>query len=578
MSERAVNSPAPRDQAEIADLRARLAEAEETLDAIRNGEVDALIVNQGRDQAIYTLENADRPYRLLVEQMQEGALTISADGRVLYCNRRMAELLDAELEDVLGAKLSDYAADEHRQRLDTVIARATTTEVRTEINFKSRSGTRRPVQVSFATLAGDAGPVTCGIVSDLTDRVRQNKELQDLNEKLLNEMRDRGLAEAQLRQAQKMEAVGQLTGGLAHDFNNLLAAISGNLQLLERRISQGRLTGIERYLENAGTATQRAAALTQRLLAFSRRQTLDPRPTDINKLIAGMQALIRGSVGPDVTLEFVGAVGLWTARVDATQLEGAILNLCINARDAMAPNGGRITIETANKWLDDRNAAERELPAGQYLSICVTDTGSGMTPEVEAHAFDPFYTTKPIGKGTGLGLSMVYGFARQSGGQIRIYTEIGKGTTMCLYLPRYHGEAERDHHVLVPLSEHGGGETVLVIDDEAAIRAMLVEILRECGYRTLEAGDGPAGLQILQSNAPIDLLISDVGLPGGMNGRQVADAARVLRPGLKVLFITGYAENAVLGNGQLEPGMEVVTKPFDMSVLADKVRELIDRG
>lgn len=567
-------SSAPDD---IHELRARLREAEETLDAIRNGEVDALVVNRGHDTTIYTLENADRPYRLLVEQMQEGALTLSADGRVLYCNRRLAEMLGAELEQVLGKALTDYAADGDKPRLKTLIALAATAEVREEISFQDAKGNERPVQVSLATLAGDAGPVTCGIVSDLTDRVRQNNELIDVNAKLLSEMRDREHAEAQLRQAQKMEAVGQLTGGLAHDFNNLLAAISGNLQLLERRVAQGRLTGIERYIENAGTAAQRAAALTQRLLAFSRRQTLDPHPTDVNKLIAGMQALIRGTVGPDIELEVVGGIGLWTARIDPTQLENAILNLCINARDAMAPNGGRITIETANKWMDERSAAACELPAGQYLSICVSDTGTGMSPEVVAHAFDPFYTTKPIGQGTGLGLSMVYGFARQSGGQVRIYTEIGKGTTMCLYLPRHHGTAENKDPVSTPLSEHGGGETVLVIDDEPPIRALIVEILRECGYVPLEAQDGPSGLRTLEAEIRIDLLITDVGLPGGMNGRQVADAARILRPELKVLFITGYAENAVLGNGHLEPGMEVVTKPFDMAALADKIRDLIDQ-
>ena len=410
---------------------------------------------------------------------------------------------------------------------------------------------------------------------------RRAEQLQTFNDfletSIASALAARDRSEAQLRQAQKMEAVGQLTGGLAHDFNNLLAAISGNLQLLGRRVAQGRLTGIEKYLDNAGAAAQRAAALTQRLLAFSRRQTLDPHPTDVNKLLTGMQVLIRGSVGPNIELEIVGGIGLWTARVDATQLESAILNLCINARDAMAPDGGRITIESANKWLDERNAAERELPAGQYLSICVTDTGCGMTPEVMTHAFDPFYTTKPIGQGTGLGLSMVYGFARQSGGQVRIYSEIGKGTTMCLYLPRHLGSAETEEQVPLALIHHGGGETILVIDDEAPIRAMLVEILHECGYTTLEAADGPGGLKILQSGAHLDLLITDVGLPGGMNGRQIADAARVMRPGLKVLFITGYAENAVLGNGQLEPGMEVVTKPFDMNALADKVRDLIDQ-
>ena len=570
-------SPTPIDQASIEDLRERLREAEETLEAIRNGEVDALVVQRGPESAIYTLENADRPYRLLVERMQEGALTLSPEGRVLYCNRRLAELIGAEPEKIVGAALSDYAAEDHRQRLDTLIMLAQSSEVRAEIMLHNKSGARRPVQISLATLPGDAGPITCRIISDLTDRVRQNTELQEVNAKLVSEMRDRATAEAQLRQAQKMEAVGQLTGGLAHDFNNLLAAISGNLQLLGRRVAQGRLTGIEKYLDNAGAAAQRAAALTQRLLAFSRRQTLDPHPTDVNKLLTGMQVLIRGSVGPNIELEIVGGIGLWTARVDATQLESAILNLCINARDAMAPDGGRITIESANKWLDERNAAERELPAGQYLSICVTDTGCGMTPEVMTHAFDPFYTTKPIGQGTGLGLSMVYGFARQSGGQVRIYSEIGKGTTMCLYLPRHLGSAETEEQVPLALIHHGGGETILVIDDEAPIRAMLVEILHECGYTTLEAADGPGGLKILQSGAHLDLLITDVGLPGGMNGRQIADAARVMRPGLKVLFITGYAENAVLGNGQLEPGMEVVTKPFDMNALADKVRDLIDQ-
>jgi CheY-like chemotaxis protein len=337
------------------------------------------------------------------------------------------------------------------------------------------------------------------------------------------------------------------------------------------------LGGIERYIDNAKTATQRAAALTQRLLAFSRRQTLDPHPTDVNKLVNGMEDLIRGTVGPNIALEIVGAAGLWTARIDPAQLENALLNLCINARDAMAPNGGRITIETANKWLDDRAATERDLAPGQYLSISVSDTGSGMTPEIVAHAFDPFYTTKPLGKGTGLGLSMVYGFARQSGGQIRIYTEIGKGTTMCLYLPRYAGEADADVAPASRLINHGGGEVVMVIDDEPPIRALILEVLKECGYQAIEAGDGPAGLRILQSDTRIDLLVTDVGLPGGMNGRQVADAARVVRPDLKILFITGYAENAAVGNGHLEPGMDVMTKPFDMVALSDKVRDLIDR-
>jgi CheY-like chemotaxis protein len=373
-----------------------------------------------------------------------------------------------------------------------------------------------------------------------------------------------------------MEAVGQLTGGIAHDFNNLLAGISGSLELMERRLVQGRFGGLERYIAAAQGASRRAATLTQRLLAFSRRQTLDPRPTDVNRLIAGMEDLVRRVVGPGIAVEVVGAAGLWPTRIDASQLENALLNLCINARDAM-PDGGRITIETANKWLDERAARERELPAGQYISVCVSDTGTGMTPEVIARAFDPFFTTKPLGEGTGLGLSMIHGFVRQSGGQVRIYSELGKGTTMCLYLPRIAGAPEEAETQAVPrAADAAHGETVLVIEDEPVVRMVMIEVLEEAGYVAIEASDGPAGLKILQSDARIDLLITDVGLPGGMNGRQVADAARVTRPDLKVLFVTGYAENAAIGNGHLEPGMHVITKPFVMTELGNKAREMIE--
>ena len=384
-------------------------------------------------------------------------------------------------------------------------------------------------------------------------------------------------AEEALRQSQKMEAVGQLTGGIAHDFNNLLAGISGSLELLEKRMAEGRLAGVERYISAAQGASRRAAALTQRLLAFSRRQTLDPKPTDVNRLIAGMEDLIRRSVGPDIEVEVVGAGGLWTTRIDPSQLENALLNLCINSRDAMAPDGGRLTIETANKWLDDRAARERDVPPGQYISLCVTDTGCGMPPEIQSQAFDPFFTTKPLGQGTGLGLSMIHGFVRQSGGAVRIYSEVGKGTTLCLYLPRHTGEAESSEAAPFAIVADGGhGETVLVIDDEPTVRMLVVEVLEEAGYVAMEAPDGPSGLAILRSDVRIDLLITDVGLPGGMNGRQVADAARETRPDLKVLFVTGYAENAAVGDGHLDPGMEVMTKPFAMAVLGAKIREMIE--
>lgn len=384
------------------------------------------------------------------------------------------------------------------------------------------------------------------------------------------------LLEEQLRQSQKMEAVGQLTGGLAHDFNNLLTGITGGLEMLSIRVQQGRVGELARYVHAAQGAAKRAAALTHRLLAFSRRQTLDPKPTDVNRLVSGMTELLQRTIGPVVELEFVAAGGLWSTLVDRGQLESALLNLCINARDAM-PDGGKITIETGNKWLDERAARQRELPPGQYITVCVSDTGTGMPPEVVARAFDPFFTTKPIGLGTGLGLSMVYGFARQSGGEVRIYSELDRGTMVCLYLPRHGGVTDTlddDYTATVILSvDHS--ESVLVVDDEPTVRMLIVEVLQEMGCAALEADDGTSALRILRSDAKIDLLISDVGLPGGMNGRQLADAARATRPELKILFVTGYAENAVLSHGHLEFGMHVLTKPFSVDGLMRRVKDLM---
>jgi signal transduction histidine kinase/PAS domain-containing protein len=433
--------------------------------------------------------------------------------------------------------------------------------------------------------ARDWGREDLALVQEIAERIRTATErlkgaeaLRRANATLEAKVEERtaelvAAAEA-LRQSQKMEAVGQLTGGIAHDFNNLLAGISGSLELLDKRLSQGRLEGVGRYINVAQESARRAASLTQRLLAFARRQTLDPKIVDVNRTIAGMADLLQRSVGPDVHVEVVQAGGLWGAKLDPPQLENAILNLCINARDAMAPNGGRITIETANKWLDDRAAKERDLPPGQYISLSVSDTGAGMTPDVIEKIFDPFFTTKPLGQGTGLGLSMIYGFVRQSGGQVRVYSEVGKGTTMSLYFPRFVGELsdeERSEDLSI-----GSGETVLIIDDEPAIRMVIAEVLTEVGYRVIEADDGPSGLRIIQAGGRIDLLITDVGLPNGLNGRQVADAARSKNPQLKVLFITGFAENAAIGNGHLDPGMSVITKPFANTALANKVRELID--
>ncbi|WP_296257296.1 MULTISPECIES: PAS domain-containing hybrid sensor histidine kinase/response regulator [unclassified Pseudomonas] len=390
------------------------------------------------------------------------------------------------------------------------------------------------------------------------------------------EMTAQRLLEQQLRQSQKMEAVGQLTGGLAHDFNNLLTGIMGSLEMLRLRVGQGRLDQMERYFEAAQGASRRAAALTHRLLAFSRRQTLEPIATDVNALVNAMLELIRGTIGPAIDIDIQNQTDLWSTQVDPNQLENALLNLCINARDAMVL-GGTLTIRTGNCTLTAKAAAELEIPAGDYLTLSVADTGSGMSGEVIAHAFDPFFTTKPTGEGTGLGLSMIYGFARQSGGSIHIDSRLDVGTTMTLYLPRSTLAANAQAPALPQAGAlDGRGETVLVIDDEPTVRMLIAEVLEDLGYTALAAGDGAEGLQLLQSHKRVDLLVTDVGLPGGLNGRQVADAGRTVRPDLKVLFITGYAHNALLWGEQLEPGMHLLTKPFSMDDLASRIKDVIE--
>lgn len=382
-------------------------------------------------------------------------------------------------------------------------------------------------------------------------------------------------AEEALRQSAKMEAIGQLTGGIAHDFNNLLQGIVGALELTQRRIEAGRIVEVGRLLDGAIASAERAAALTHRLLAFSRRQPVDPRPVDMNRLIGSVGELLRRSIGEGITMNVVQGEDLWLVCCDGHQLENALLNLSINARDAL-PHGGTLTIETSNVTLEPRQSSLWELPAGEYVSLRVTDTGVGMSPDVKARAFDPFYTTKPIGRGTGLGLSMIYGFVRQSDGSVRIESEVGKGTTIWLLLPRYGGkinetaavETTSDHQV------KGGNEIVLAVEDDAVVRLLIVDVLSDLGYRTLEAEDGPSALRILLSPQRIDLLVTDIGLPG-LNGRQLADAAREKRPSLKVLFMTGYAESAA-SKSFLAPGMEIVPKPVKMEVLAAKIREMIE--
>lgn len=555
------------------ELEVQLQEAEETLDAIRRGGIDALVVNNGQQHRVYTLESADRPYRVLIEQIQEAAVMLASDGMILYCNRRLAQMLGLPQERVVGRSLRPFLTGSDQDRLDRMLSNGGGRE---ELTIDREDGRIVPVFVSLGALPveGEA-PMLCGVLADLTQQKAHLRELSMTNAQLREEITQRKAAEAALRQSQKMEAVGQLTGGIAHDFNNLLTSITGSLELLEMRIGQGRLKDLDRYVQAAQGAAKRAASLTHRLLAFSRQQTLDPKTTNVNMLVAGMEDLIRRTVGPAIEVEVAGAADLWPTLVDPPQLENALLNLCINARDAM-PDGGQIVIQASNRRLDERMAMEEDVPQGEYVSLSVTDTGTGMPPEVIAKAFDPFFTTKPIGQGTGLGLSMIYGFVRQSGGEVRIHSEVGQGTSICLYLPRHQKEAVEDTQAeLGPTPRAGAGETVMVVDDEATVRMLVTDVLDELGYTAVEAADGPSGLKILQSDLRVDLLVTDVGLPGGLNGRQLADAARQLRPELRILFITGYAENAAIGKGPLEPGMHVLIKPFSVKSLAAKIRELL---
>jgi signal transduction histidine kinase/CheY-like chemotaxis protein len=463
-------------------------------------------------------------------------------------------------------------------------ALATGRPYETEYRIRRHDGEYRWHLTRAIPIRGGDGAITfwIGTSADIQDQRSSKQALADLNASLEAQVRERTAelqeAEASLRQSQKMEAVGQLSGGLAHDFNNLLTGVIGSLELLQTRVAQGRVGELDRYVRTAHGAAMRAAALTNRLLAFSRRQTLDPKPTDMNKLIDGMDELIRRTVGPSVSINIAGASGLWPVLADPNQLENALLNLCINARDAM-PDGGDLTIETANVPLEGAEAKALDLPAGAYVALSVSDTGGGMTPTVMARAFDPFFTTKPIGEGTGLGLSMVYGFARQSGGQVRIDSELGHGAKVRIYLPRYIGE-ERAADLFTGgrQAQAGAGEVVLVVDDEASVRLFVKEVLEDLGYRVLQAEDAGAGLKILDSGVRLDLLITDVGLPGGMNGRQLADAARATRPDLKILFVTGYAENAALSGQNLRPGVHILTKPFSVQTLGERITEVMTAG
>ena len=416
---------------------------------------------------------------------------------------------------------------------------------------------------------------------EIVSREEVQADLRRLNETLgqrvAAETEARLAVEERLHQSQKMEAIGRLTGGVAHDFNNLLTVIVGNLETLLRRLP-GDLPEIRRFAEGAMEGGRRAAVLTRRLLAFSRRQALEPKPIDLNKLVGGMSALLRSTLGERVAIETVLAGGIWWIAADAGELETALINLAVNARDAM-PGGGKLTLETANSYLDDSYAAAHaEVKAGQYAMIAVSDTGVGMPPDVIEQAFEPFFTTKEVGQGTGLGLSQVYGFVKQSGGHVKIYSEVGEGTTVRIYLPRLttEGAAQQRNPSAPAKYVASGSERILVVEDDEGVRGYSAEILREFGYQVLEAADGASAMRVIEAEPGLALLFTDVGLPGGLNGRQLADEARRRSPGLKVLYTTGYARNAIVHQGRLDAGVALIVKPFTYNALAAKVREVLD--
>ncbi|MBF6568215.1 MAG: PAS domain S-box protein [Candidatus Binataceae bacterium] len=507
------------------------------------------------------LEETQRRFQILVEGVTDYAIyMLDPQGYVINWNPGAERIKGYTREEILGQHYSRFYTEEDRaKRLpDKVIATATRIGKYEAEGWRVRKdGSRFWANVVVNAIHDPAGQLLgfAKITRDLTER---------------------RAAEEGIRQAQKMEAVGQLVGGVAHDFNNLLTVICGNIEVLRRRLPEGSDDNLRRLAAAALRGGERAAILTHRLLAFARRQPLQPKPLSVNTAISSMSEMLHHTLGENILVETVLAAGVWPVFVDANELESSLLNLAVNARDAM-PDGGRLTIEAANVYLDEEYGARAEVPAGQYVVLSVSDTGTGMTPEVVSQAFEPFFTTKEVGQGTGLGLSQVYGFIKQSGGYVKIYSEVGVGTTIKLHLPRYRSPDFADETATAAASVlRANGETILVVEDDSDVRSFSVETLRQLGYQIFEAPDGAAALRLLEAHHEITLLFTDVGLPGGMNGRQLADEARRRRVGLKVLFTSGYARNAIIHNGRLDPGVELIVKPFTYTVLAAKIRHVLD--
>ena len=554
-----------------------------------DGSVTGIFV-QGHDltdlmRAEAALRESEARFRLVAETAPVMLWMGDASAKCVYLNAAQREFWGLREEDVATFDWNSSLLPDDAEKLYEPFSRGmqTQTAFAVEARYRRADGAIRQLRTDARPRFGAAKEFLgmIGVNIDVTDSRRAEEAMQNLNATLEQQVLERTeqlrAQEEGLRQAQKMEAVGQLTGGVAHDFNNLLQVIVGNLEILQRNLepADGRL---RRATDNAMNGARRAAALTQRLLAFSRRQPLQPKPIKVNELVTGMSELLHRSLGETVAVETVLAAGVWRTNADPNQLESALLNLAVNARDAM-PIGGKLTIETANAHIDEAYAAtQAEVSPGQYILICVSDTGVGMDKATMARVFEPFFTTKEPGKGTGLGLSQVYGFVKQSGGHVRVYSEQDQGTTVKIYLPRLFGEETTDEIVSPVIAPEGtGDETILVVEDDDDVRTYSVDVLRELGYRVLEAHDGPSALRLLERQPKVDLLFSDVVLPGGMTGAQVAAQAQALNPKLKVLFTTGYARNAIVHHGRLDAGVQLITKPFTYADLAAKVRDVLDR-
>jgi PAS domain S-box-containing protein len=547
-------------------------------DGVLQGAICTFVDITERKAAEEELAKSEAQFRTLAETMPNLVWAADPDGGLTWANEQAVRYTGAGIDAAVGSGwLSIVHPDDvgpARTRWLTAVETGGLYE--TEFRLRRADGVYRWHLGRALPIRDESGRITrwIGANTDIDDQKRTAEALADLNANLEQRVADQAAA---LRQSQKMEAVGQLTGGIAHDFNNMLAVVIGSLELLGRRLSGGDARA-QRYVEAASDAARRAALLTQRLLAFSRQQPLQPEPIDANRLVAGMSDLLRHSIGASVRLETVLAGGLWRTHADPNQLENVIVNLAVNARDAMA-EGGRLTIETQNAHLDDRYAAAHiGTAAGQYVLIAVSDTGAGMAPDVVEKAFDPFFTTKAVGKGTGLGLSQVYGFVKQSGGHVKIYSEPGHGTTIKIYLPRLHGvgEIEDENPASTPLALGEQREVVLVVEDEPAVRQFSLDALTELGYRTLEADGAATALRLIETHPEIVLLFTDIIMPD-VNGAKLAEQARRLRPDLKVLFTTGYTRNAVVHNGVLDAGVELIGKPFTLEALSAKLRSVLER-